>query len=376
MMARANVLGGLDRPPRLLSLDGGGIRGKSSLLILENIMERVRDAQNLDHVPKPCDIFDLIGGTSTGGIIAIMLGRLGMSVDECIRVYDRVAEAAFAPKRRLGNPLSSKGAFSSNALATVIKQVVRDFCTDDLCVARRSRGKPTTNTCDHVDLEFRSRSCTKTVVLAITKENVNASPTILSTYDTSTHFQDCTIWEVARATSAATTFFDPIELGRDKIKFIDAAFGFNNPCRVLLAEAQRQFPQYRQDQIYTLSIGTGLDGVANVGKSLVSVVRALKDMATSSRQVATDMSKQYGEQGCYHRFNVDRGLDDITLSDWKKKSKISAHTRNYLAESQRDDLEVDSIDSLPRSRDPRSDVTSGCITRIVTILHLIYFIYI
>lgn len=47
--------------------DGGGIRGISSLLILERIMESIRDSQNLDHVPRPCDYFDLIGGTSTGG---------------------------------------------------------------------------------------------------------------------------------------------------------------------------------------------------------------------------------------------------------------------------------------------------------------------
>ena len=48
-------------------IDGGGIRGKSSLLILENIMERVRKLEGLDDVPRPCDYFDLIGGTSTGG---------------------------------------------------------------------------------------------------------------------------------------------------------------------------------------------------------------------------------------------------------------------------------------------------------------------
>ena len=47
--------------------DGGGIRGISSLLILEHIMEKIRDSRKLDHVPRPCDYFDLIGGTSTGG---------------------------------------------------------------------------------------------------------------------------------------------------------------------------------------------------------------------------------------------------------------------------------------------------------------------
>ena len=48
---------------RLLALDGGGVRGLSTLMILERLMEAV----DLDGPPKPCDYFDMIGGTSTGG---------------------------------------------------------------------------------------------------------------------------------------------------------------------------------------------------------------------------------------------------------------------------------------------------------------------
>jgi hypothetical protein len=47
--------------------DGGGIRGLSSLLILEDVMEKLRAAQGRSAVPRPCQVFDLIGGTSTGG---------------------------------------------------------------------------------------------------------------------------------------------------------------------------------------------------------------------------------------------------------------------------------------------------------------------
>jgi len=68
--------GSLSHSPRILSLDGGGIRGLSSLLILRTIMERIKLANQLSQTPKPCEYFDLIGGTSTGGLIAIMLGRL------------------------------------------------------------------------------------------------------------------------------------------------------------------------------------------------------------------------------------------------------------------------------------------------------------
>lgn len=48
---------------RLLALDGGGVRGLSSLMILEALMEQI----NAHAPPKPCEYFDMIGGTSTGG---------------------------------------------------------------------------------------------------------------------------------------------------------------------------------------------------------------------------------------------------------------------------------------------------------------------
>ena len=48
---------------RLLALDGVGVRGLSALMILQQLMEAV----NSDAPPKPCDYFDMIGGTSTGG---------------------------------------------------------------------------------------------------------------------------------------------------------------------------------------------------------------------------------------------------------------------------------------------------------------------
>jgi patatin-like phospholipase/acyl hydrolase len=53
----------------LLSLDGGGVRGLSTLYILKNIMDRLNHARAENNLPlvKPCEVFDLIGGTSTGG---------------------------------------------------------------------------------------------------------------------------------------------------------------------------------------------------------------------------------------------------------------------------------------------------------------------
>ena len=81
-----------------------------------------------------------------------------------------------------------------------------------------------------------------------------------------------------------------------------------------------------------LSIGTGLGDVVAIGNSRRSIIKALKQMASSSKKVAASLDRQYGGKGQYYRFNVDNGLQDVTLSDWEKTSQISAHTRNYLGE--------------------------------------------
>lgn len=50
---------------RLLALDGGGIRGLSSLIILNQLMHTI----NPESPPRPCEYFDMIGGTSMGGYV-------------------------------------------------------------------------------------------------------------------------------------------------------------------------------------------------------------------------------------------------------------------------------------------------------------------
>jgi len=68
----------MNKFPRVLTLDGGGVRELSSLIILRDLMENIGQAKDLPETLKPSEYFDLIGGTSTGGLIAIMLGLLGM----------------------------------------------------------------------------------------------------------------------------------------------------------------------------------------------------------------------------------------------------------------------------------------------------------
>ena len=70
------------KPLRILALDGGGVRGLSEVLILKNLFQRVDFEENSGRrsarLPEPWKYFDLICGTSTGGLLALMLGRFRM----------------------------------------------------------------------------------------------------------------------------------------------------------------------------------------------------------------------------------------------------------------------------------------------------------
>ncbi|KAK3935635.1 acyl transferase/acyl hydrolase/lysophospholipase [Diplogelasinospora grovesii] len=88
-----------DKPLCLLALDGGGIRGLSELLILEEIMRRIKHDLEMTDDPLPADFFDLIGGTSTGGLIALLLGRVRLSAPEARKEYVRIAKDVFSIPR-------------------------------------------------------------------------------------------------------------------------------------------------------------------------------------------------------------------------------------------------------------------------------------
>jgi patatin-like phospholipase/acyl hydrolase len=75
----------ISHQPRLLSLDGGGVGGLASLLILREIMLEIKRQKKAAEIPLPCEYFELIGGTSTGGLVAIMLGKLRM-----VTIFDQM----------------------------------------------------------------------------------------------------------------------------------------------------------------------------------------------------------------------------------------------------------------------------------------------
>ncbi|KAK5277135.1 hypothetical protein LTR16_010193, partial [Cryomyces antarcticus] len=117
---------------------GGGIRGYSSLLILQALMHEVylweRRLDGTDPIPnstwrtltedelQPCHYFDFMYGTSTGGLIATMLGRLRMTVRDCLTIYRQVGEDLFGHKRNVV-PLATK--YHHKPLEKAVQNIVK-----------------------------------------------------------------------------------------------------------------------------------------------------------------------------------------------------------------------------------------------------------
>ncbi|RPA85840.1 hypothetical protein BJ508DRAFT_168366 [Ascobolus immersus RN42] len=311
---------------RLLSLDGGGVRGLSSLMVLSAIMNEYN--KNSDVKRKPCEVFDLIGGTSTGGLIAVMLGHLQMDVDECITAYVEMSKAIFSKKNRSSWNLIGKaigkvkadGKFNTAEFEKVIKSVIA-----------RSRFQ-------NADASFQEDEDPKCKVFVCVTRAENSTRAVLRNYKPTLGIEaspiECKIWEACRATSAATMYFDPVAIGQFGEKYVDGGAGRNNPVYAVYDEAKLIFPNAVERIQCLISIGTGQQidkayGTTNLTSVLKSVVKMVTETEETARQFAKDHKKAEGNW--YFRFNV-RGLDDVSLEEYKKISDLAARSRTYLSE--------------------------------------------
>ncbi|KAI8716606.1 PNPLA domain-containing protein [Fusarium sp. LHS14.1] len=307
----------------MLSFDGGGVRGLSSLYILDHIMRDLNHQRALAGQPakKPCEIFDLIGGTSTGGLIAIMLGRLEMDVTECIAAYCKLSESVFKVKKHWSRVTARdkiQPRFDSQKLKAAIETVLKD-----------RKMPPTAPFNDRVD-----RGC-KVFVCATSAHSTTTRR--LRSYDTIKEpSSNATIVEVAMATSAATTFFEPVTI--DDMKYLDGGLGANNPVDEVVGEARyimgRETEDLKPLVKCFISIGTGNAGMKPVSDNFLQFVsETLVRISTNTESTADRFAlawRDLSDAHRYFRFNVEQGLQDVELSEYKESGKIKMATQVYL----------------------------------------------
>lgn len=242
-------------PKRILTLDGGGVRGILTLGFLARIESILRARHNNDHDFRLCHYFDLIGGTSTGAIIAAGLAT-GMSVGELQTLYRKLANTIF----------QTKGLFPAFAGLLSAK-----FPTDPLTEALRGQFGDTTLGGAEI----------KTGLMVMSKRFDTGSPWVMHNHPRGKYFSpapgsdarpnsELPLWQIVRASTAAPHYFEPERIQVASAvtgKPIDGAFvdggvsPHNNPSlQALLLASLGGYGwnwELGEDQLLVVSVGTG-----------------------------------------------------------------------------------------------------------------------
>ncbi|KAH7334125.1 acyl transferase/acyl hydrolase/lysophospholipase [Rhizoctonia solani] len=328
----------------LLSLDGGGVRGLISLYMLKAIMDKIGQ-ERAQEAPKPCQVFDLIIGTSTGGLIALMLGRLDMSADDCIKKYKELATGVFGtqeakkPDTSFVKKLWHKAKNAAKQVATYT-YIGSRYQAHLLKAAVRSVVKERdVNRNPDAMMWFNTIFKCRAIVLASRTANFNkAQATSFRTYSLQSdpNAPNCSIWEAARATSAAPTYFDSIKVGG--IEYVDGGLKANNPVFQALIEGQKM-PGGPRPLGCLISIGTGTpsardlrntEGMFGALKAAFGIMKESVTRLTDSEGVhdlMLPMSSQLGVP--YYRFNPNTG-GDIDLDDTSQMERFETIATEYL----------------------------------------------
>lgn len=232
-------------PYRVLALDGGGLRGIFTAAVLAEA--------EAAYGPEFLQRFDLIAGTSTGGILALGLAS-GRTCADMLRFYREVGPRIFASPRRLRQVFRPK----------YERRVIDDILRNEFGAATLMN-----------DLQ--------TPVCITAYELVSGTNRVWKD-DHSVELRgggDLPVWKVAAATSAAPTYFSPVQLHAAD-SHIDGGVWGNNPAMVGVTEAVRYASRDLSD-IRLLSVGTTSQGL----RVDSHVVAATMGLAHWSRRVLT-----------------------------------------------------------------------------------------
>jgi patatin-like phospholipase/acyl hydrolase len=292
---------------RVLSIDGGGIRGLIPALVLTEIEERTGK--------RIYELFDLIAGTSTGGILACALCApdplpaqelVGLYEDEGPKIFDRSVWQRIR---------SAEGLLDEKYDASALDQALERFLSDKrLAEAQPDLLVPAYNMGDPGPYFFKSRKARE-------------------------EGEDFPLSQVARATSAAPTYFEPFELAGEAL--VDGGVFATNPAMCAFAEVMRFEPTAN---FLLLSLGTGqrthkrhFDDVRNWG--LVEWAKPILDVVFDGVSDAVDYQLQHVlDEGHYWRLQVEltQASDDMDDASEDNLRKLRAQAEQLIADRSAD----------------------------------------
>ena len=215
----------------VLCIDGGGMRGIVPVVILQNLEKIIRQNGGEDDIAL---YFDMIAGTSTGGLIS-----LALSCDSSLRHTEHNGSMQIDLDGLLDNYMSlGKEIFQARSLLGIRQFVSEKYSAANIQnLSRRWFGATMMDNA-------------KVPTMIMSYDLSTGSPVIISSYSDSEHYP---VWVAARATSAAPTYFAPLEYGGKLLA--DGGIIANNPALYAYMEARRLYPECHRFHILSISTG-------------------------------------------------------------------------------------------------------------------------
>lgn len=326
---------------KILSIDGGGIRGIIPALILAEIEERTGQPVS--------SLFDLIAGTSTGGILSLGFtvpdenGKAKYSAKDLANLYGEHGEKIFYEPKAFKFLGVLDDLFEETYSVKGIEKILQQYFGDTKLSESLTRVLITS-----YELETR-----RTFIFKSRLARLNAAQ------------EDFPMTEVARSTSAAPTYFEPnlVERGDNPLALIDGGVFANNPSTLAYCEAKEIFDtngfkeagqkmrdfagdavQARDilEPFYMLSLGTGYShepiqykkakkwGLVQWARPVLSIM-----MQGSSDSVHYQMRQLLPEKmdgtARYNRLDITNIAPEHIAMDNAKPKNIAA-LKNYTTE--------------------------------------------
>ncbi|KPI35954.1 Calcium-independent phospholipase A2-gamma [Cyphellophora attinorum] len=287
----------------------GGVRGIVELEILRAIENRIN--LNIPSGGIPIQrLFDLVVGTSTGGIVALGLVAMQWPVSTCITIFEALCQDAFQEREGAGTIFEKVVTIKHNSKwkTTPLHDVLRKAFGEGLLFGGRSN---VANHAGKVAVVSTSRTGNRSLILSNYNRQQMSDPGY--TLETSRSMDEAfKIWEAAAATSAAPSYFKPFErqVGRNVTKtYLDGALNHNNPVVVAKRERRLLWPDVasRHPDVF-LSLGTGQNA-----RALETRLKVLEGRSREAHLKAKAQASNHGRK----RFRSLRGIKDFfsVLSD-------------------------------------------------------------
>ena len=332
-------------PKRILALDGGGIRGAITLGFLEQIEKTLAERHESAGLMPKADFrlhhyFDLIGGTSTGSIIAALLAIGGYSVTEIKAMYRTLGGKIFSDRNGFnlfGKRIYVDRKYDAAPLKEELKRIFEDARLGD--------------------------DSNKTGFCVVTKRLDTCSTWPVTNNPKAKYFEKNRFYirDIVRASTAAPSYFEPeiIDVGEGvEGVFVDGGMSImNNPSlQLFLAATLKGFRlnwEAGEDKMFIVSIGTGrrekkLLGAKWRDPKLWHIATQAPDQFMSDANELVEIMMHFIGKGTGPLRKIDSEVEDLS-EDALNGSKAFSYVR-YNVEMSKENLATLQIQGLNDAR--------------------------